>query len=100
MNLKELKELIDWNIRLVEQNHEDPEKIRVGIVVKRVGQIGSQPVVDIKTLGLGFDWDKGKLLIYPESDLREIDRDEFAALRKKYDDMGWQYMEKVRKTKK
>ena len=44
MNLKELKELIDWNIKNAEQNHEDPEKIRVGIVVKRVGQLGSRPL--------------------------------------------------------
>ena len=97
MNLKELKETVDRLMRSCELGREDPEKITVGIMVKRVGQIGSQPWVGVKAMNLGFDWDKGKLLISAESDLREIDRDEFKALMKAYDELGEKYMKKQKK---
>lgn len=87
MNLKQLKETVDRLIADCELNREDPEKITVGIIVKRVGQIGSQPWVGVRAMNLGFDWDKGRLLISAESDLREMDRGEFKILLKAYDDL-------------
>jgi len=85
MTLNELKELIDRQI-----NHlGNGEDIRVGIVVKTVGSTGGTPLVNIKTVQAGIDWDKGKFMIFPEKDLRSIEADELARLRKESEDRGW-----------
>ena len=90
MNLTELKEQVDW---LYENQgramHQLPESITVGIVIKTVGTAGGTPVVGVKNIHAGFDWDNGKLLIYPESDVREIKADELLALRKANEKEGW-----------
>lgn len=54
------------------------------IATHKVGLIGGTPNTNIKFINLGFDWDRGKLIIYPEQTLREIDRDEIKALKDKY----------------
>ena len=90
MNLTELKEQVDW---LYENQgrymHQLPESITVGIVIKTVGTAGGTPVVGVKNIHAGFDWDNGKLLIYPESDVREIKADELLTLRKANEKEGW-----------
>jgi len=90
MNLRELKEQVDWlyenQMRSV---HQLPESITVGIVIKTAGSAGGTPVVGVKNIHAGFDWDNGKLLIYPESDVREIKADELLALRKANEKEGW-----------
>ena len=88
MNLKELKDLIDDEYSRVPV-WTTADSIRVGIVVKTVGSIGGTPVVDIKNIQAGFDWDNGKLMIFPEKDLRSIEADELAALRKESEKQGW-----------
>jgi hypothetical protein len=37
----------------------------------------------------GFDWDNGKLMIFPDKDLRSIEADELMALRKANEKEGW-----------
>jgi hypothetical protein len=37
----------------------------------------------------GFDWDNGKLMIFPDKDLRIIEADELLALRKAHEKEGW-----------
>jgi hypothetical protein len=88
MNLKELKELVDWKIENL-GHWENAQDIRVGIVVKVVGSIGGTPMVDIKSIQSGFDWDNGKFMIFPEKDLRTIEADELLALRKANEKEGW-----------
>ena len=46
--------------------------------------IGGTPHTNIQSINLGFDWDRGKLIIYPEQTLSEIDRDEIKTLKDKY----------------
>jgi hypothetical protein len=90
MNLKELKDQVDWLYETQGRSmHQLPESITVGIVIKTVGTAGGTPVVGVKNIHAGFDWDNGKLLIYPESDVREIKADELLALRKANEKEGW-----------
>ena len=90
MNLKELKDKIDW-LYDEQRNPEErsPENITVGIMVKTTGSVGGAPVIGIKNITMGFDWDAGKLLICPEKDLRIIEADELLALRKAHEKDGW-----------
>ena len=69
------------------------ENLKVCIKVERVGAVGSSPTVEVKNVSAGFDWDKGKLIIYPESLLREVDRDELDMINKKMKEAGWNYYE-------
>ena len=51
--------------------------------------IGPSPSVPVKTVGFGFDWNKGKFFIYPMEKLTKADndfREQFLELQKKY---GW-----------
>lgn len=90
MNLKELKDQVDW---LYENQgramHVLPESITLGIVIKTPGSVGGTPIVGVKCIQAGFDWDNGTLLIYPESDVRAIKADELLALRKANEKDGW-----------
>lgn len=90
MNLKELKDKIDW-LYDEQRNpmNRSPENITVGIIVKTTGSIGGTPITNIKNISIGFDWDAGKLLICPEKDLRVIEADELLALRKAHEKEGW-----------
>jgi hypothetical protein len=81
MKLSDLKYFMD--------HYRDQDDLEVVVCVERVGTVGATPTVSIKTANAGFDWDQGRLMLYPEKNLREIDRDEIAALRKNYDELGW-----------
>jgi hypothetical protein len=96
MNLKELKEQVDWlyEHQLLRHQHA-PEDITVSIVVKTVGTVGGTPGVGVKSMQSGFDWDNGKLMIYPEKDLRSIEADELERLRKASDKEGWAQYENM-----
>lgn len=90
MTLSQLKEIVDWHYNnQLKNGYPHPTDTRVGIVVQTVGSIGGTPTVDIKSIYAGFDWDNGKLLIYPEKDLRTIEADELLALRKANEKEGW-----------
>ena len=86
MTLEELKEFLEHALR--HQRH-DPTAMQIGIVVQTAGSVGGTPTVGVKNLSIGFDWDNGKILIYPDKDLREIGRDEIKAIRDKYEELGW-----------
>lgn len=91
MNLLELKQLVERFTK----NKEDYEleQIRICIPIKTVSAIGGTPVVDIKSIHKGFDWDNGKLMIYPIEDLSKTDYDYLANLRKQADELGWSVYE-------
>ena len=96
MNLKELKEQVDWLYeRQLGRHHQAPEDITVSIVVKTVGTVGGTPGVGVKSMQSGFDWDNGKLMIFPEKDLRSIEADELERLRKASDKEGWAQYENM-----
>ena len=57
----------------IDYSDEDLERLSVMIRVESPkGYIsGGEKVVQVKTLGLGFDWNSGQLIIYPEKLLEE-----------------------------
>ena len=89
MTLLELKELVEQMEQQSIRQRFNLEDIQVVIATHKVGLSGGTPNTNIKRIDLGFDWDRGKLIIYPEQTLREIDRDEIKALRGKYEELGW-----------
>lgn len=90
MNLKELKEQVDWLYENQLQHiYPAPDGVNVSIVVKTAGSAGGTPCVGVKSMQSGFDWDNGKLMIFPEKDLRIIEADELLALRKAHEKEGW-----------
>jgi hypothetical protein len=95
MNLEELKRAVDFAYDRATgyASRDNPENYTVVIPVYRVGSVGGTPSVVVKSLSVGFDWDRGKIFINPESRLREIDRDEIKSLQDKYDELGWKKMQ-------
>lgn len=88
MNLSELRDVI--NIAIENHNrYGGGREVVASIVVRVPGMIGGTPTVNVKSIQAGFDWDNGKLLIYPEKDLRTIEADEILALRKANEKEGW-----------
>lgn len=69
-------------------NEDECDNLRVCVHVKRIGVIGGTPCVDIKRIDVGFDWDKRKLMLIPETDLRETTRDEIKEIKEKYEELG------------
>ena len=89
MTLSELKELVEQMEQQAIRQCLNLEDVQVVITTHKVGIIGGTPHTNIKSINLGFDWDRGKLIIHPEQTLREIDRDEIKALKDKYEELGW-----------
>lgn len=85
MKLSEFKRLVDRAIIQCESSNRSADDIDVVIPVAAVGTVGPHPCVVVESVAMGFDWDSGKYFINPVGDLREINRDEVAHLRKKYD---------------
>lgn len=64
MKLSELKQRID---RIVEVSRYDQE---VMIAIKLpYATVGARPMTAVKSVGSGFDWEQGKFIIWPETDL-------------------------------
>ena len=69
MKFNELKQYID----LYDDFREDPEVV---IKIKLpYSTVGAMPTVKVRSVHMGFDWDAGKLIIYPEEELTPSDRD-------------------------
>lgn len=86
MNLQELKDLIE---RIEKTQGVNLEEVELAIHSVKIGTMGPSPITPVKSIQLGFDWDKGKLLIRPTCDLREVDRNEIKAIRVKYEELSW-----------
>lgn len=89
MNLKELYNILEREVILCEQRHQDPTEIRVCIPIQNVTAIGGTPCVDIKSIRDGFDWDMGKLMLYPEKELSLTDQILLDQLREEHKKAGW-----------
>lgn len=71
MKLSELKQFVDRQLEF--NGREDPEVV-IGIKMPYT-TVGALPTVKVKTVQMGFDWDSGKFMLYPEEDLTPSDRD-------------------------
>ena len=85
MKLSELHRIVNLYHR--DGHYEDPE---VMIMIKLpYATVGSRPMVPVKSINMGFDWEAGKFIIAPEEELTPSDRDFAEQMRKMQDDLGW-----------
>lgn len=85
MKLRELKTLVDRAVE-TSQDYEDHEVV---IAVKLpYTTVGAIPMVPVKSVGKGFDWEHGKFIIRAE-ELTPADRDFAETMKKLQDKVGW-----------
>lgn len=85
MKFSELKQIVDLHYR--DGHYEDPE-----VVVKiklPYNTVGAMPTVKIKSAYMGFDWDSGKFIFYPEEEVTPSDRDFAKQMRDMQERAGW-----------
>lgn len=86
MKLRELKDLVDRAVA-TSQDHEDDE---VMIAVKLpYTTVGAMPMVPVRSVQRGFDWEKGRFVIRAEENLTPADSDFSAQMRAMQDKLGW-----------
>ncbi len=51
--------------------------------------VGSLPMVPVKSINMGFDWEAGKFIIAPEEDLTPSNRDFAKQMKEMQDRAGW-----------
>ncbi|EKP5132307.1 TPA: hypothetical protein ACWHSQ_004130 [Salmonella enterica] len=69
MKLSKFSELVN---RILSNNHSHRRDMDVTIVVHSPGSIGSTPSVEVQSIHAGFDWDSGKVLIFPSQPLTTL----------------------------
>ena len=67
MKLTELKKIVDATL---ESSHK--EDFEVCIPNNKKGMVGGTPTTLVQIACAGFDWDKGKFMIFPENRMKEI----------------------------
>lgn len=86
MKLSELKYLVDRAVE-TSQDYEDHEVV---IAVKLpYTTVGAIPMVAVKSVNKGFDWENGKFIIRAEENLTPADRDFEETMKKLQDKAGW-----------
>ncbi|MGG4815335.1 ead/Ea22-like family protein [Escherichia coli] len=69
MKFSKFSELVN---RILSNNHSHRRDMDVTIVVHSPGSIGSTPSVEVQSIHAGFDWDSGKMLIFPAQPLTTL----------------------------
>ncbi|EFK3236831.1 TPA: DUF551 domain-containing protein [Escherichia coli] len=69
MKFSKFSELVN---RILSNNHSHRRDMDVTIVVHSPGSIGSTPSVEVQSIHAGFDWDSGKVLIFPAQPLTTL----------------------------
>lgn len=69
MKFSKFSELVN---RILSNNHSHRRDMDVTIVVHSHGSIGSTPSVEVQSIHAGFDWDSGKVLIFPAQPLTTL----------------------------
>lgn len=69
MKFYKFSELVN---RILSNNHSHRRDMDVTIVVHSLGSIGSTPSVEVQSIHAGFDWDSGKVLIFPSQPLTTL----------------------------
>ena len=69
MKFSKFSELVN---RILSSNHSHRRDMDVTIVVHSPGRIGSTPSVEVQSIHAGFDWDSGKVLIFPAQPLTTL----------------------------
>jgi hypothetical protein len=85
MKLSELHRIVNLYHR--DGHYEDPE---VMILIKLpYNTVGSRPMVPVKNISMGFDWEAGKFIITPEEDITPSDRDFAKQMKEMQDRAAW-----------
>jgi hypothetical protein len=102
MKLSELHQIVNLYHR--DDHYEDPQVV---ILIKLpYNTVGSRPMVPVKNITMGFDWESGRFIIMPEEDLTPSDRDFAKKMKEMQDRAGWSDYEnrnlkaEIRKLKK
>ncbi|EPT5695795.1 hypothetical protein ACVRGQ_002238 [Escherichia coli] len=69
MKFSKFSELVN---RILSNNHSHRRDMDVTIIVHSLGSIGSTPSVEVQSIHAGFDWDSGKVLIFPAQPLTTL----------------------------
>ncbi|EME2182775.1 hypothetical protein VXL18_005181 [Escherichia coli] len=69
MKFSKFSELVN---RILSNNHSHRRDMDVTVVVHSPGSIGSTPSVEVQSIHAGFDWDSGKVLIFPAQPLTTL----------------------------
>ncbi|UUN50963.1 hypothetical protein A7A17_25320 (plasmid) [Escherichia coli] len=69
MKFSKFSELVN---HILSNNHSHRRDMDVTIVVHSPGSIGSTPSVEVQSIHAGFDWDSGKVLIFPSQPLTTL----------------------------
>ncbi|EAM6711262.1 hypothetical protein ACI5OG_004250 [Salmonella enterica subsp. enterica serovar Derby] len=69
MKFSKFSELVN---RILSNNQSHRRDMDVTIVVHSPGSIGSTPSVEVQSIHAGFDWDSGKVLIFPAQPLTTL----------------------------
>jgi hypothetical protein len=86
MKLRELKRLVDLAVE-TSRDYEDHEVV---IAVKLpYTTVGAIPMVAVKSVNKGFDWENGRYIIRAEEELTPADRDFATQMKKMQEDLGW-----------
>ena len=86
MKLRELKDLVDRAVA-TSRDYEDHEVV---IAVKLpYTTVGAIPMVAVKSVNKGFDWENGKFIIRAEEELTPADRDFAETMKQLQDKLGW-----------
>ncbi|EDA7897953.1 hypothetical protein A4O06_19765 [Salmonella enterica subsp. enterica serovar Typhimurium] len=74
MKFSKFSELVNRILlnRILSNNHSHRRDMDVMIVVHSPGSIGSTPSVEVQSIHAGFDWDSGKVLIFPAQPLTTL----------------------------
>jgi len=86
MKLSELKTLVDRAVE-TSRDYEDHE-VMVAIKLPYT-TVGAIPMVAVKSVNKGFDWENGKFIVRTEEELTPADRDFAETLKKWQDKVGW-----------
>lgn len=82
-----IRELIEALERVAERNPDDNAVIELSDP-----SIGAAASNDIKSLNVGFDWDRGKVFLVPEKELyRSSDQETIQKLRKSLGGALWEH---------
>ena len=55
--------------------------------------IGAVPMVPVKSMSMGFDWEAGKFIVWPAEELTPNDRDFAKQMRDMQEKLGWAELE-------
>ena len=75
MKFSKFSELVN---RILSNNHSHRRDMDVTIVIHSPGSIGSTPSVEVQSIHAGFDWDSGKVLIFPSQPLTTLTPEQVA----------------------